>query len=165
MGEHKDELSVAGDGANRLPDSGADARAKFVGTWTLVSAVSEDLTTGQKTDIYKGPPAGFINFGADGRFLVMAVDSARTKPAGDGPSAAEAEALFRTMMAYAGSFVVTDSQVINHVDISWNETWTGTDQLRNFKFDGERLHLSTAPSPNPFTGRPSIRTLSWERTK
>ena len=34
----------------------ADDRDRLVGTWKLVSAVSEDLTSGQKTDIYKEPP-------------------------------------------------------------------------------------------------------------
>ena len=38
-------------------------------------------------------------------------------------------------------------QIIHHVDASWNETWTGSDQIRNYKFDGDRLSLATAPSP------------------
>jgi hypothetical protein len=45
------------------------------------------------------------------------------------------------------------------------ETWTGTDQIRDYKFDGERLMLATAPSPNPFTGQMSVRTLTWEKVK
>ena len=38
----------------------ADDRDRLVGTWKLVSAVSEDLTSGQKTDIYKGTPVRFM---------------------------------------------------------------------------------------------------------
>jgi hypothetical protein len=138
---------------------------RFVGTWKLIDAVSEELATGQKTNVYAAAPLGFINFGADGRFIVMVVDSSRVRPATDVPTASEAEALFRSMAAYAGSYVVNEDRLINYVDISWNEIWTGTEQLRAYRFDGERLHLSTNPSPNPFTGRMSIRTLSWERVK
>ena len=143
----------------------ADDRDRLVGTWKLVSAVSEDLTSGQKTDIYKGTPVGFIAYGADGRVMTIIVDSPRQKPAGATATAPEAEALFRSMAAYAGSYTINGNPVIHRPDASWNETWTGTDQIRDYKFDGERLVLATAPSPNPFTGQMSVRTLTWERVK
>jgi lipocalin-like protein len=143
----------------------ADDKDKLVGTWKLVSAVSEDLATGQKANIYKGTPVGFITYGIDGRVMTIIVDSPRQKPAGATATAAEAEALFRSMAAYAGSYTVKGNQVIHRPDASWNETWTGTDQIRDYKFDGERLMLATAPSPNPFTGKMSVRTLAWEKIK
>jgi hypothetical protein len=117
----------------------ADDKDKLVGTWKLVSAVSEDLATGQKTNIYKGTPIGFITYGTDGRVMTIIVDSARKKPAGAVASAAEAEALFRSMAAYAGTYTIEGNQIIHRPDASWNETWTGTDQIREYKFDGERL--------------------------
>ena len=143
----------------------ADEKDKLVGTWKLVSAVSEDLATGQSTNIYKGTPVGFITYGADGRVMTIVVDSTRKKPAANVATAAEAEALFRSMTAYAGTFTTKGNQVIHRPDASWNETWTGTDQIREYKFDGERLMLATAPSPDPFTGKMSVRTLVWEKIK
>jgi uncharacterized protein (DUF2147 family) len=145
--------------------AGADEKDKLVGTWKLISAVSEDLSTSQKTDIYKGTPVGFITYGADGRVMTIVVDSGRKKPAANVATAAEAEALFRSMAAYAGTYTVKGNQVIHVPDVSWNETWTGTDQIRDYKFDGERLLLATAPSPNPYTGKMSVRTLAWEKVK
>ena len=50
------------------------------------------------------------------------------KPAGSVVTGPEAEALFRTMTAYAGSYTMKGGQIIHHVDASWNETWTGSDQ-------------------------------------
>ncbi|MEA3021545.1 MAG: Lipocalin-like domain, partial [Alphaproteobacteria bacterium] len=44
----------------------ADDRDKLLGTWKLLSAVSQNLATGEKADIYKGRPLGFITYGADG---------------------------------------------------------------------------------------------------
>jgi len=143
----------------------ADERERLVGTWKLVEAVSEDLATGEKTNIYKGGAVGFITYGADERVMVIVVDSGRNKPTGNVATGPEAEALFRTMAAYAGSYMIKGNQIIHHVDVSWNETWTGTDQVRNYDFDGDRLSLATAPSPNPFTGKMSVRTLVWEKVK
>src|SRR6478752_3199762 len=143
----------------------ADEKDKLVGTWKLVSGVSEELETGQKTDIYKGTPTGFITYGSDGRVMTIIVDSNRKKPTGAVATSAEAEALFRSMAAYAGNYSIKGNQVIHRPDASWNETWTGTDQIRDYKFDGERLMLATAPSPNPFTGQMSVRTLTWEKVK
>jgi hypothetical protein len=143
----------------------ADEKDKLVGTWKLISAVSEDLSTSQKTNIYKGTPVGFITYGADGRVMTIIVDSPRKKPAANVATAAEAEALFRSMAAYAGTYTVKGNQVIHVPEVSWNETWTGTDQIRDYKFDGERLLLATAPSPNPFTGKMSVRILAWEKIK
>src|SRR5262249_16075360 len=65
----------------------------------------------------------------------------------------------------AGTYMVSGNQVVHHVDASWNESWTGTDQVRNFKFDGERLTIATAPSPSPRTGKMSVRTLVWEKVR
>jgi hypothetical protein len=143
----------------------ADDSQVLIGTWKLVDAVNEDLATGEKTKIYKGVAVGFISYAADGRMMAVIVDSGRKKPEGNVATGPEAEALFRSMTAYAGSYLVKGGQLIHHVDASWNEIWTGTDQIRNYKFDGERLNLATAPSPNPFTGKMSVRTLVWEKVK
>jgi hypothetical protein len=113
----------------------AVADEKLVGTWKPVSGVSEDFETGQKTDVYKGTPTGFITY-PDGRVTTIIVDSNRTKPTGAVATTSEAEALFRSMAAYAGTYTVRGNQVIHPPDASWNETWTGTHQVRNYKFDG-----------------------------
>ena len=143
----------------------AEENDRLVGTWKLVSAVSEELSTGQKTNIYKGHPTGFITYSSDGRVMTIVVNSDRKKPASAVATAPEAEALFRSMTAYAGTYTVKGNQVIHRPDASWNETWTGTDQVRSYKFDGDRLSLATAASPDPFTGKMSVRSLVWEKIK
>src|SRR5262245_18791713 len=143
----------------------ADEKESLIGTWKLVEAVSEELATGEKTNIYKGGAVGFITYRADGRMMVVIVDSVREKPKGNVATGPEAEALFRSMAAYAGSYMIKGTQIIHHVDASWNQVWTGTDQIRNYKFDGDRLKLATTPSPNPQTGKMSVRTLVWEKLK
>jgi hypothetical protein len=139
------------------------AHDKLFGTWRLIAATSEDISTGQKTSIHGR--RGFINYGSDGRVYAILVDSDRKKPVGDIASAAEAEALFRSMVAYSGTYSIEDNYLVHHVDTSWNEAWTGTDQVRKYKFDGEHLILVDGPSPNPRTGQKSLRMFVWERVK
>ncbi len=73
----------------------------FVGTWKLVSAVSEDAETGQVNPIYKGARSGFIHFADDGRFIVIAVDSARRKPPGRHTNIFRSRRLAQVNTAYA----------------------------------------------------------------
>ena len=70
--------------------------------------------------------------------------------------------LFRTMAAYAGTFKVEGTRVLHHVDISWNETWTGSVQVRSFRQEGRRLIITSGPQIGP-DGREVIGVLTWEK--
>lgn len=97
--------------------------------------------------------------------MVIITGSDRKKPAGSVATPAEVEALTRGLVSYAGTYTV-DVQaktVTHHVDISWNEVYTGTDQVRNYEVKGNRLSLTTVPSPDPVTGKMTVRILTWER--
>jgi hypothetical protein len=138
---------------------------RLIGTWKLVSVVAEDLATGEKRDAWGPDPDGYINYGPDGRMIVINARSDRRKPKGPAPTRDEAADLFEGVLAYAGRYTVSGNEVTHHVDISWNEAWTGTSQVRIAQFDGERVRLSTRPSPDPVNGRMSVRTMTWEKMK
>ena len=140
-------------------------RARLIGTWKLVAVVNEDVSTGLKTDFFGPNPDGYINYGPDGRMIVINARSGRKAPAGASPTPEEAAALFRGVLAYAGSYTIEGNEVTHHIDISWNEIWTGTHQTRIARFDGDRVHLSTKPTPDPVDGRMSVRTMTWEKMK
>ena len=140
-------------------------RARLIGTWKLVSVVNEDIATGKKTDYFGPNPDGYINYGPDRRMIVINARSNRKRPKGDSPTPEEAAELFRGVLAYAGTYSVEGNEVTHHVDISWNEAWTGTHQTRIARFEGDRVHLSTQPTPDPVDGRLSMRTLTWEKLK
>ena len=74
---------------------------------------------------------------------VIAAANDRIVPAGPIPPDNERLALYDTMFAYAGTYSVEADRVIHHVDISWNEAWTGTDQIRHFELKGNTLTLTT----------------------
>jgi hypothetical protein len=73
--------------------------------------------------------------------------------------------LHKNMYAYSGRYTIEGDKITHHVDISWNEAWTGSDQVRYFKLEGDILTIKTAPSTNAITGKESVSTLVWERER
>ena len=138
-------------------------REALLGTWTLVSAVREEIPSGAKTDMFGAKPHGFINYSAEGRMIALITRGDRKAAADGRPTPAEAEALFRSMLSYAGTYTIEGSEVTHHVDISWNESFTGGAQKRHFKLEGNRLILSTPQSRDPIDGKMSVRTMTWEK--
>jgi len=82
---------------------------------------------------------------------VIGAANGRIAPASAAPPENERVALFDTMFAYAGTYSVDAGKVMHHIDISWNETWTGTDQIRLFEVSGNTLTLTTR-IPDPANG-------------
>jgi hypothetical protein len=133
------------------------------GTWKLVAVTSRDVATGAVADFFGRDPLGYITYSSDRRMMVVIVRSGRHKPAAASATPAEAEALMKSLVSYAGTYSIRGGEIIHHVELSWNEAWTGTDQTRLFRFDGTQLHLDTPPSPDPVNGTMSVRSMTWER--
>jgi hypothetical protein len=60
---------------------------------------------------------------------------------------------------------VEGDTVIHDVEMSWNESWTGTKQVRRFKVNGDELVIETTPRTAGTDTRQFINTLTWERTE
>jgi len=133
----------------------------LLGTWKLKSYV---VTTarGDRTTPYGEIPTGYLNYSADGRMQVVAAASRRIVPVGAAPTDNEKVSLYDTMFAYAGTYSVEAGKVIHHVDISWNESWTGTDQIRLFEVSGNTLTLTTLIS-DPASGAEAHYAVVWEK--
>src|ERR1700739_3954854 len=80
------------------------AQQEILGTWRLVSYVREEVASGAKSDVMGAHPSGYINYGRDGRMMVMIVGGDRRKPAGAVATPEEAQALLTSMLAYAGTY-------------------------------------------------------------
>src|SRR5579862_7108559 len=133
----------------------------LLGTWKLKSYV---VTTaaGVRSTPYGENPTGYLSYSADGRMQAIGAASGRLVPAGSTATDNERVALHNTMFAYAGTYSVEAAKVIHHVDISWNEVWTGTDQIRLFAVNGNTLTLTT-PATDPASGTISVYTVVWEK--
>ena len=67
------------------------------------------------------------------------------------------------MFAYAGTYTADGDKVIHHVDISWNQSWTGTDLVRFYKLDGNTLTITTARAQSAIDGEEGQFILVWEK--
>ena len=143
--------------------AGDKLRERLIGTWRLVSALREEIPSGEKTPFLGENPTGFLHYMPDGRMLAMITRAGRKPPAGTVANAAEAEALIRSMIAYGSNYECIGDEVLHHCDLSWNEKFTGTVQRRKITFEGDRLTLSPPPSADPLDGKMSVRRLTWER--
>lgn len=137
----------------------------ILGTWKLKSFVREVAATGEKINQLGDHPSGFIGYSSDGRMYAIITADNRIKPRDANPTDEQRTKLHQTMAAYAGTYVVQGDKVIHHVDVSWNEAWTGTDQVRFFKLSGNTLTITTAPNKSPMDGREGRSILVWEKVK
>ena len=140
----------------------ADDCAKLVGNWRLVSYEVEFQSTGEHEPVFGKNPTGYIIFTPEGRFMTVLTGDGRKSPATDQDRAE----LLKSMFAYTGMYRVEDDKFIVKVDVSWYPDWVGTDQIRFFRFDGNRLHVIAAWMQYPRLGRGMARgILMFEREK
>jgi hypothetical protein len=95
--------------------------------------------------------------------MVLVLNRNRKKPVGLVPTSEEKLALYDTMFAYSGTYTVKSDRVIHHLDMSWNEAWTGTEQVRFCKIEGDILTYTSAPAKNPLDGSEVVHTVKFER--
>jgi hypothetical protein len=137
----------------------------LLGTWKLQSFTIEYQDTGQKVEPYGAHPSGYLTYGADCRMYVIVVSEGRKPQTGVVPTDAEKIELFNGMGAYAGTYTIEGDKVSHHVDVSWIEAWTGTTQLRQFKIEGNSLHLRSVAAPDPLDGRLISSTVVWTKVQ
>ena len=63
-------------------------------------------------------------------------------------------AAYSTYISYCGTYTVEGDNVVHHVKAGLIPSWTGSDQVRRFRFEGGRLIIS-----------PGNQKLVWERAK
>jgi|SRR5215469_3190725 len=135
----------------------------IVGTWKLQSFTTEYLDNGQIVEPYGAHPTGYLSYTSDRRMSAIIVREGRNAPAGVVATDAEKIALFDGGAAYAGTYTIDADTVRHHVDISWNQAWTGTTQARQFKIVGHTLQIRSLPDKNPLDGRLSSSKLLWTK--
>jgi hypothetical protein len=123
----------------------ADDRAKLLGTWRLVSFEWEFQATGEKEPLLGKNPAGYIIFTPEGRFMAILTGEGRKAPKTDQDRAD----LLKSMFAYTGMYRLEGDKWITKVDVAWNPEWIGTEQVRFFKVDGDRLQVVTTWGADP----------------
>ena len=140
----------------------ADDRAKLFGNWKLISWVQEFQDGSESRPVYGKNPIGYLVFTPEGRMMAVLEGEGRQSPKTDQDRAD----LFRSMIAYTGMYSVEGDKWTTRVDAAWHPDRRGSDQLRHFRIEGDKLYVTTPfqPSPN-FGGKVFRSLLVWERTK
>jgi hypothetical protein len=133
------------------------------GTYRLISATRTIVETGQTEDSFGKDPIGFITYGKDHRMSVLIVRRGRAKPTFQGLTESVRAGLFDTVAAYGGTYTFDGTNMVHHIDVSYNEILTGTDQRRMVKAVGNRLIYTTTPLPTPTDGKIATGELIWEK--
>lgn len=113
----------------------------LVGTWKLVSWVVEDLETKKLKQPFGQHPPGLLIFTPEMRFIVLFTAEGRT----GGQTEADRSRNFMTSYATAGKYRVEGSKYFATVEVAQNPALVGTGLTRDFKIEGNRLTVLTAP--------------------
>lgn len=142
----------------------AGDHAKLVGVWKVISFETEFKDGSPSRHVYGAHPKGYVIYTAEGR--VMSVIEAEGRKAGKTDQ--EHAALHRSMVGVTGTYRLEgDNKYIAKIDVSWNPALNGTEQVRFYKVDGDRLEVTTGWAPSPILpGAPVARGLFlFERAK
>jgi hypothetical protein len=143
----------------------AHAADTIVGSWRLLSWVEVETETKAVRAAFGDDPVGVITYTPDGRTAIFIANPKRKAPAGPKATDAEAIDLYRTIVAYAGTYSVDGDTITHKIEVSWNQTWSGTSQKRHIEIKEDHLTIKTPPIISPSSGKESVHTLVWERIK
>ena len=136
----------------------------LLGTWRLKSFLREVTGTGERYNQMGEHPDGYISYAADGRMLVFFVSDEQPRPRAE-PSDEERIRLHKAMLAYGGTYTLSPGKVAHHIDIEWDGRRLGTDQIRFYTIEGDKLVIKTEPNKSPIDGREGVGILTFERVK
>ncbi|RVC45724.1 hypothetical protein EN781_08685 [Mesorhizobium sp. M4A.F.Ca.ET.090.04.2.1] len=139
-------------------------RDLLLGSWKMTSWMTRDVATGERREALGQHPRGIVIYTHE-RVIFFILRNSRKRPERLQPSDEDKIALFDTMFAYSGSYTVEPDRVVHHVDMSWNEAWSGTEQVRFCNVDEDTLTYTSAPAQTPFDGREVVHEVTYVREK
>ncbi len=150
--------------ANAVTLSPAPANEELVGTWRLVRFTRTIVATGEAMETFGKTPSGFIQFGRDGRMMMLVVKDQRPAPPEPEKMTDQQRAdLFKTMIAYGGAYTFDGKTLTSHLDVTWNQAWTGTDIVRQVTLEGRKLVLMADPHKSYVDGNVISAVMMFEK--
>jgi hypothetical protein len=110
-------------------------------------------------------PSGLITFTPDGHVAVIFSSPDRKPSASPKANDTEAAELYRTMVAYSGTYILDGDKLTNKIEVSWNQAWNGTSQVRFVQIKDDRLTVKTQAFVSPFLNKQIVSTLVFDRVK
>jgi len=159
VGQHADRVSRGELVADLLEVLVRSVDHDLVGVWELRS-LSLQVLGEAPHDIFGRNPKGYLIFTPEHRMMTI-ITRADRKPA---TTVEEQAALLQSMVAYSGQYTVGQDRIVTRPDVSWNEIYTGTAQVRYYTLSGDTLSIRTAEQPSALLpGKRVVATLTYER--
>lgn len=124
----------------------------LVGTWRLLEVRAQDANGEPMPPSYGPVPIGMVMFHPGGRMVCALCD---------GRVALPVDSAAREYVSYGGAYTYDGKTLVTRVDITSDARRMGGDEVRQVRFDGERLVLT--PPPREWYGKTQSRELIWER--
>jgi len=115
---------------------------QVIGTWKLISAEDVNPKTGQWVPYTFGnPPSGYFIYDDTGHasIQIMTTPPQQIATTDDGPTPAEALAIFNAYIAYYGSYTVDSANITVQVEGALDPSQVGTAQVRPYEVSGDTL--------------------------
>ena len=136
------------------------------GVWKLVSYSARDADTGEVIFPFGQYALGYLIYVAGQRMSALVTAEGRkalSNPNRVPASVEERAEAFSTSTAYMGSYRWEGDRVVHNVDVAVNQNWVGLEQVRMAKLEGNRLTLTTPPTPTHPDAKVRVGTLVWKR--
>ena len=135
----------------------------IVGTWKLKSFTELDIGTNATWHPMGRNARATVIYTSNGHVATIFAAEARNAATTIPIAAIEAAHLFRTMVAFAGRYETKGSELIYYPEISWNEAWNGTTQVRHFEIKDDVLSIRSVPAKTVLGDAMTIMSMTWER--
>src|SRR6266699_2978833 len=141
----------------------AQTTKDLAGTWTLVSAVTEQ--GGNKTDTFGPNPKGILMVDAKGRYVIAFARADLPKVASNNRTTAtpeENKAIVGGSLTHFGTLSINaaDKTFTFKIETATFPNWSGTEQKRPFTISGDQLRYTAAAA----SGGGSA-TVVWKRAR
>ncbi len=141
----------------------AQTAKDLVGTWTLVSAITEQ--GGNKTDTFGPNPKGILMVDAKGRYVIAFARADLPKVASNNRTTAtpeENKAIVGGSLTHFGTLSVNAAAktFTFKIETATFPNWDGTEQKRPFTVTGDELKYTVAAASGGGTA-----TVVWKRAK
>ena len=141
----------------------AQSAKDFVGTWTLISAITE--RDGNKSDTFGPNAKGVLMFDANGHYTITFIGSNLPKFASNNRASGtpdENKAVVGSSLAHFGTYVVNeaDKSFTYRIESATFPNWNDTEQKRSFVMTGDELKYTVPAGSAGGTG-----AVTWKRAK
>jgi len=114
------------------------APCDLIGVWKLTYFASENMNTNLWRLPFGESPRGYLAITPERVIAVLVADS-RKPPHPDRASAV------LTSLAYSGPYWIETDRLTVRVQVAWDETWSGTNQVHALFCEEDKLFLNTVP--------------------